>query len=105
MGKVHVVNLDKIIPDPKVSIKNGGLAPLGEQKKSWIFRQLGHIAEKFGFSLNDPIDKIPKEAMNLILYGGKEKLEINSKDLGVSRNYQIDFEGVYNIIENQYKES
>jgi excinuclease ABC subunit A len=105
LGKVHVVNLDKIIPDPKVSIKNGGLAPLGEQKKSWIFRQLGHIAEKFGFSLNDPIDKIPEEAMNLILYGGKEKLEINSKDLGVSRNYQIDFEGVYNFIENQYKES
>ncbi len=105
LGKVHVVNLDKIIPDPKLSIKNGGLAPLGEQKKSWIFRQLGHIAEKFGFSLNDPIDKIPQEAMNLILYGGKEKLEINSKDLGVSRNYQIDFEGVYNFIENQYKES
>jgi len=105
LGKVHVVYLDKIIPDPKMSIKNGGLAPLGEQKKSWNFRQLGHIAEKFGFSLNDPIDKIPKEAMNLILYGGKEKLEINSKDLGVSRNYQIDFEGVYNFIENQYKES
>jgi len=105
LGKVHVVNLDKIIPDPKVSIKNGGLAPLGEQKKSWIFRQLGHIAEKFEFSLNDPIDKIPKEAMNLILYGGKERLEINSKDLGVSRNYQIDFEGVYNFIENQFKES
>ena len=105
LGKVHVVNLDKIIPDDKVSIKNGGLAPLGEQKKSWIFRQLGHIAEKFQFSLNDPIDQIPKEAMNLILYGGKEKLEIQSKDLGVARNYQIDFEGVYNFIENQYRES
>jgi excinuclease ABC subunit A len=105
LGKVHVVNLDKIIPDPGVSIKNGGLAPLGEQKKSWIFRQLGHIAEKFQFSLNDPVDKIPKDAMDLILYGGKEKLEIKSKDLGVSRNYQIDFEGVYNFIENQYKES
>ncbi len=105
LGKVHVVNLDKIIPDPNVSIKNGGLAPLGEQKKSWIFRQLGHIADKFEFSLNDPIHKIPKEAMDLILYGGKERLEIKSKDLGVSRNYQIDFEGVYNFIENQYKES
>ncbi len=105
LGKVHVVNLDKIIPDAKVSIKNGGLAPLGEQKKSWIFRQLGHIADKFEFSLNDPIDQIPKEAMNLILYGGKEKLEIQSKDLGVARNYQIDFEGVYNFIENQYRES
>ena len=105
LGKVHVVNLDKIIPDPKVSVKNGGLAPLGEQKKSWIFRQLGHIADKFEFSLNDPIENIPKEAMDLILYGGKERLEIKSKDLGVSRNYQIDFEGVYNFIENQYRES
>ena len=79
LGKVHVVNLEKIIPDSSLSIKNGGLAPLGEQKKSWIFRQLGHIAEKFQFSLSDPINKIPKEAMELILYGGKEKLEIQIK--------------------------
>ena len=105
LGKVHVVNLQKIIPDASLSIKNGGLAPLGEQKKSWIFRQLGHIADKFEFSLSDPINKIPKEAMELILYGGKEKLEIQSKDLGVSRSYQIDFEGVHNFIENQYRES
>ena len=105
LGKVQVVNLQKIIPDPSVSIKMGGLAPLGEQKKSWIFRQLEHISEKFGFSLSDPIEKIPGPAMDLILYGGKEKLEIKSKDLGVSRSYQIDFEGVHNFIENQYRES
>ena len=105
LGKVHVVNMDKLIPDASISIKMGGLAPLGEQKKSWIFRQLEHIAEKYEFSLGDPIETIPKEAMDLILYGGKEKLEIKSKDLGVSRSYQIDFEGVYNFLENQFKES
>ena len=105
LGKVHEINLDKMIPDRQLSIKNGGLAPLGEEKKSWIFKQLGHIADKFGFSFSDPIAKIPKEAMELILYGGKEKLEINSKELGVSRKYEIDFEGISNFILNQYNES
>ena len=105
LGRVDLINLDKIIPDPNISIKNGGLSPLGEQKKSWIFKQLEHISEKFEFTLNDPIKSIPEEAMKIILYGGKEKLEVKSKDLGVSRNYQIDFEGIYNFIQNQYKES
>lgn len=105
LGKVHEINLDKIIPSKEVSIKNGGLAPLGEEKKSWIFKQLGHIASKFGFSLSDPISDIPEAAMELILYGGKDKLEINSKELGVSRKYEIDFEGISNFILNQYKDS
>ncbi|MGI9531574.1 excinuclease ABC subunit UvrA [Lutimonas sp.] len=105
LGKMHEINLDKIIPDHQVSIKNGGLAPLGEEKKSWIFKQLGHIAEKFKFSLSDPIQAIPDAAMNLILYGGKDKLEINSKELGVARKYEIDFEGISNFILNQYNDS
>lgn len=105
LGKVHEINLEKMIPNKQLSIKNGGLAPLGEEKKSWIFKQLGHIAEKFGFSLSDPIIDIPEEAMNLILYGGKDKLEINSKELGVSRKYEIDFEGISNFILNQYNDS
>lgn len=93
LGKVHKINMDLIIPDKKISIRNGGLAPLGEEKKSWIFKQLGHIADKFGFSMSDPIQSIPAEAMEIILNGGKDKLEINSKELGVSRKYEIDFEG------------
>lgn len=105
LGKMHEINLDKIIPDHQVSIKNGGLAPLGEEKKSWIFKQLGHIAEKFKFSLSDPIQSIPEAAMNLILYGGKDKLEVNSKELGVARKYEIDFEGISNFILNQYNDS
>ena len=105
LGKVYEINLDKIIPNNKLSIKNGGITPIGEQKNSWIFKQLGHIAEKHSFSLSDPIKDIPKAAMEIILYGGKEKLEINSKELGVSRNYEIDFEGINNFILNQYKTS
>ncbi|URM36488.1 excinuclease ABC subunit UvrA [Flavobacterium anhuiense] len=105
LGTVHEINVKKIIPNPKLSIKAGGLAPLGEYKSSWIFKQLETIGEKFGFKITDPIEKIPEEAMQMILYGGKDKFSINSKDLGVTREYKIDFEGISNFIKNQYDES
>jgi len=105
LGTVHEINVKKIIPNPKLSIKAGGFAPLGEYKSSWIFKQLETIGEKFGFKITDPIEKIPEEAMTMILYGGKDKFSINSKDLGVTREYKIDFEGISNFIKNQYDES
>ncbi|AWK06701.1 excinuclease ABC subunit UvrA [Flavobacterium crocinum] len=105
LGTVHEINVKKIIPNPKLSIKSGGFAPLGEYKSSWIFKQLETIGEKFGFKITDPIEKIPEEAMTMILYGGKDKFSINSKDLGVTREYKIDFEGISNFIKNQYDES
>ncbi len=105
LGTVHEINVKKIIPNPKLSIKAGGFAPLGEYKSSWIFKQLETIGEKFGFKITDPIEKIPQEAMTMILYGGKDKFSINSKDLGVTREYKIDFEGISNFIKNQYDES
>ncbi|WP_343707065.1 excinuclease ABC subunit UvrA [Flavobacterium sp.] len=105
LGTVHEINVKKIIPNAKLSIKAGGFAPLGEYKSSWIFKQLETIGEKFGFKITDPIEKIPEEAMQMILYGGKDKFSINSKDLGVTREYKIDFEGISNFIKNQYDES
>lgn len=105
LGTVHEINVKKIIPNPKLSIKAGGFAPLGEYKSSWIFKQLETIGEKFGFKITDPIEKIPEEALNMILHGGKDKFSINSKDLGVTREYKIDFEGISNFIKNQYDES
>ncbi|MET3028653.1 excinuclease ABC subunit UvrA [Flavobacterium sp. UW10123] len=105
LGTVHEINVKKIIPNPKLSIKAGGFAPLGEYKSSWIFKQLETIGEKFGFKITDPIEKIPEDAMQMILYGGKDKFSINSKDLGVTREYKIDFEGISNFIKNQYDES
>jgi excinuclease ABC subunit A len=103
IGTLYKVSIDKIIPDDSISIKNGGLAPQGEQKDSWIFKQLELIAQRFKFSLGDSIKSIPKEAMEMILYGGNEKFSVESKSLGITRNYDIDFEGIANFIENQYK--
>ncbi|MBQ0733192.1 excinuclease ABC subunit UvrA [Aquimarina celericrescens] len=102
IGNLYEVNLKKIIPDTSKSIKNGGLAPQGPQKNNWVFKQLELIAKRFDFKLSDPIKKIPKEAMHVILHGGNEKFSINSKTLGVTREYKIDFEGVATFIENTY---
>ena len=105
LGTTNEVNLDKVIPDNTISIKNGGIVPLGEQKNSWIFKQLDLIAERYNFKLNDSINKIPKEALEIILNGGNEKFKITSKAAGVTRNYEIDFEGIIAFINNQYKNS
>ena len=72
IGTLYQVNKDKIIPDDSVSIQNGGLAPQGQKKNSWIFKQLELIAQRFNFDLADPIKKIPAEAIEMILYGGNE---------------------------------
>ncbi|MFS4481783.1 excinuclease ABC subunit UvrA [Hyunsoonleella sp. 2307UL5-6] len=103
IGELYQVNENKIIPDDTLSIKNGALAPHGPEKKSWIFKQFETIAQRFNFKLTDAYKDIPKDAKQVILYGGSEKFSVESKTLGVTRDYKIDFEGVANFIENQYK--
>ncbi|QXP74426.1 excinuclease ABC subunit UvrA [Tenacibaculum sp. AHE15PA] len=103
LGITNQINEKKVIPDHTISIKKGGIIPLGEQKSSWIFKQLQTIADRHNFKLTDPINKIPQDAMHIILHGGNDKFEINSKDLGVTRNYEIDFEGIIAFIDNQHK--
>ena len=105
IGTLHKVNRNKIIPDPSKSIKNGALAPHGPQKKNWIFKQLELIAERFDFSLNDPVKNIPTEAMEMILFGGKEKFSKDSRTLGITRDFKIDFEGVATFIEETYNKN
>jgi excinuclease ABC subunit A len=105
LGIVNEVSLDKIFPNKELSIKKGGIAPIGEQKNTWIFKQLETIAQKFGFTLQTPIKDIPKEAIDIILYGGNENFEIESKIAGVTKNYHIDFEGIVKFITNQYHQS
>ncbi|GAA4299745.1 excinuclease ABC subunit UvrA [Aestuariibaculum suncheonense] len=103
IGTMRKVNEKKIIPDDSLSIKNGALAPHGPEKNSWIFKQLNTIAQRYNFSLTDAYKDIPEEAKQMILYGGNEKFSIESKSLGVTREYKIDFEGIATFIENQYK--
>ncbi|MDE3740576.1 excinuclease ABC subunit UvrA [Maribacter polysaccharolyticus] len=105
LGHVHEVNEKKIFPNKKLSIHAGGIAPLGPYKKSWAFKQIETIAKRYGFELQDPINKIPTEAIEVILNGGQDSFDIESKTLGVKRNYKIDYEGITNFIKNQFEES
>src|SRR5690606_24028736 len=89
LGTVNEINLQKIIPNPKLSIKQGGLAPLGEYKSTWIFKQLEIIGEKFQFKLTDPISKIPPDALDVILNGANEKFAVESNTLGITKEYKI----------------
>ncbi|WP_026976697.1 excinuclease ABC subunit UvrA [Flavobacterium tegetincola] len=105
LGIINEINPKKIVPNPKLSIKQGGFAPLGEYKSSWIFKQLETIAEKFEFKLTDSISTISDEAMDVILNGGKDKFTVASKTLGITKEYKIDFEGIAHFIKNQFDEN
>ena len=105
LGVVHKVNFKKIIPDTSLSIKAGGIAPLGEEKSNWTFKQMNSIAKRYNFSLTDKIKDIPEDGMEVILNGGNERFSVASKSLGITRNYSIDYDGVIPFLEHQFKEA
>ena len=102
LGNQFDVSPKKIIPDDSISIDKGGIVPLGEKKSNWGFRQMEVIAKRYHFSLNDPVKKIPEEALEVILKGGNEKFSEASKALGITRDYKIDYEGIENFIKHQF---
>jgi excinuclease ABC subunit A len=105
LGTINEINVKKIIPNPKLSIKAGGFVPLGEYKTTWIFKQIEIIGEKFGFKITDAIETISEEAMEMILNGGKEKFSVTSKAAGVTKEYKIEFEGISHFIKSQHDDS
>jgi excinuclease ABC subunit A len=100
LGVVNVVDIDKIIPDKHLSIHNGGIVPIGKYKDVLLFWQLEAIAEKHGFTLKTPIEDLPEEAMDDILNGSDDRLNIKNHSLGRS-NYFVEFEGVIKFILSQ----
>lgn len=99
LGSVTNIAIEKIIPNPKNSIKEGGLAPLGPYKHSWIFKQLEAICAKYHADLSTPIADLPAELMKIILYGSDEVFKIKNDVAGTS--YSAPFQGIINFIESQ----
>ena len=105
MGEITVVDKEKLIPNPDLSIKKGGLAPAGEYKSgSWIFHQLEAIGLKYGFTLDTPMKEISDEALDVILYGTNETFEVKREYIGINSIYKINFEGIIRFIESQNNE-
>ena len=101
LGTEYEINIKKLIPDNSVSINNGGILPIGKKDNSWIYKQIDLISKYYNFSLSDPIKKIPEDGLNFILNGGKQSFTVNSKDLGVKRQYEIDYMGIESFIRDQ----
>ncbi|MFW5656891.1 MAG: excinuclease ABC subunit UvrA [Bacteroidota bacterium] len=104
LGLVSQVDREKVIPNDKLSIRKGGIDPLGKYKNTLIFWQLEAIGNKYKFTLDTPIRDIPEKALNVILYGSDETFMLQNTPLGSSANYLLSFEGVINFLGNQFQE-
>lgn len=105
IGLVSEVDIKKIIPNQNSTIKKGGIAPLGEYKSNFTFKQIEAIGKKFGFTLNTPIKEISEEAIDFLLNGSNESIILNQEIAGVNSDYSIEFEGIVNIVIRQFKEN
>lgn len=100
LGIVNKIDMEKIVPKPQLSIYAGGIAPLGKYKNSLFFWQIEAICEKHGVTIKTPIKDVPEEAIDEIMFGTEERLQIKNESLG-SSNYVVAFEGVAKYIEMQ----
>lgn len=105
LGEISEIDLDKIFPNPKQSIKKGGVEPLGPYKNSLIFWQVEAILHKMGFDIDTPIEELSEEAINAILYGSDESFKLLHTPIGGGSNYFLTFDGIVTYITSQQSES
>jgi len=102
LGYIFEVDEASVIPNPKLSILNGGLAPIGEYRETWIFQVLKALAKKYEFSLSTPIEKLTREQLDIILNGSTEMItvavEYNKWNV---QSYQVAFDGIVRMLEEQ----
>jgi len=102
LGSIYEIDESSVIPDPKLSIMKGGLAPIGEYRETWIFQMLKALGKKKEFSLSDPIEKLPKEVLDIILHGSDELLTVPVQyNKWNVQNYQVTFDGIIKMLEEQ----
>ena len=94
LGYINEIDLNKVIPNRKHSIYDGGIAPLGKYKNQMIFWQIDAILHKYECTLKTPIEEIPDEALNEILYGSLESVRIDKELVHTSSDFFVDFDGV-----------
>lgn len=90
IGQVNVVAEDKIFPNPLLSIKKGGIAPLGTQKNGWMFKQLEQAGWALGFTMDTPIQELAPEIISTLLNGHPELLKFKSPISGISGSFRFD---------------
>lgn len=109
LGQVYTVDMSAIIPDDELSINEGGIAPLGGERDTWVFRQVQQLSKKYKFHLDTPVKKLSEKALNILLYGNEEggsadDLQFDDEKLedGV---YTGEFEGIINQVKRWFATS
>jgi excinuclease ABC subunit A len=105
LGVIPQLDMDKIIPDKESTIYKGGISPLGAYRNAVIFWQIEAIAEANGFTLKTPISEIPEEALDKILYGTSDRIQVKNSPLGADINYFMTYEGVVKYVESQREDT
>jgi excinuclease ABC subunit A len=105
LGDVNQVDLDKVIPDDTLSINEVGIKPFGEVRDNWTFRQLRQISKKFKFSFASPVNEIPEEALQMILWGGSDHFPVNLRHSKHDFTYELANEGIMNMLKRWYEDS
>lgn len=100
LGYVHVIDADKVIPDRKLSIRNGGIVPLGKYTNSLIFWQIEALLDKYECTLQTPLSDIPDEALDEIFNGTERDLRIKASYIHATNDYYIPFDGVAKYIQH-----
>ncbi|NLX65651.1 MAG: excinuclease ABC subunit UvrA [Bacteroidales bacterium] len=103
IGSVDQIDIEKVVPNPDLTIAGGAIAPLGKERSNLLFWQITAICEKYGVTLKTPIKDIPQEAIDEIMYGTDERLKIKNESLGNS-NYMVSYEGITRYIEMQQED-
>ncbi len=101
LGQVSEIDIQKIIPNKRLSIRKGAIMPIGEHKGTWIFKQLEAIGDKYGFTLDTPVEDISESAMNTILFGSDEVFKVKAHYESSATSYSLSFEGIANFIARQ----
>ena len=94
LGIINQIDMDKIVPDRDISIRNGAIMPLGKYKNQMIFWQIDAILERHGYNLDTPFSQLSDEAVNEIMYGSIENIKIKKERIHTSSDYFMEFEGV-----------
>lgn len=103
LGSLVQIDIEKIIPDTSKSIADGAIEPIGKQRNTLVFAQLEAICEKYGYTLKTPINELSEEALDAILYGTTERLQLKNES-GLSNNFYPTYDGIVTYI-NEIQES
>jgi len=103
LGEITDIDLDKVIPDPARSINDQGIAPFGEVRDNYTFKQLRQIAKKYKFTFATPVSEIPEEALQVILHGGSPGSTSVPDVYGHDFVFDLGAEGIVSMLKRWYE--